>query len=220
MEPKRFFKKITIFLLILYFFSYTLGKVIDAGLEKTPRCQEWEDIFEARINADLLIQGSSRARVHISPKTIEDKLHISAYNLGIDGHPFLMQYYRFRSYIQSNNKQPKYIIQTVEMDTLERRKTLYGLGQFIPYIDKPVIREAVSFFEGFETEDYYLPLFKYRHSIKLIGEGIKAHIYPVENYKYKGFRAQERDWDDSFAKFKAKYPKAAVVSYVNTSINE
>lgn len=42
-----------------------------------------------RQNPDILVLGSSRAKYHVSPDVLADKLSVSAYNAGIGGQDFL-----------------------------------------------------------------------------------------------------------------------------------
>ena len=199
--PTRLIAKLSLFLLILYLSALTLHKVVEEGIRKTDLCKEWEDIATSKINADTLIHGSSRAWVEFSPQIIDRSLKVNSYNLGIDGHQFLMQYYRFKMYLESNRK-PKYIIQTLDIHTLSRRPDLYGITQFAPYLDHPPIRKAVSYYEGFEWQDYLFPLCKYMNSKNMIVKGLIGFFRPQTSCKYKGFQAQEKDWDDAFYKYK------------------
>ena len=199
-------KKLILFVATFTIFAYFLQSFVDAGLVKNADYREWDDLFHSRINADLLIQGSSRAWVHVSPKVLDSALKLNSYNLGMDGHNFLMQYYRFQLYL-NYNKKPKYIIQTVDTSTLDRRKDLYGIEQFVPYLKYPLMRKAVSYYEGFEYVDYLLPAVKYRHQKDIVFTGIREHFQPSPSYKYKGFEAKHKKWDDSFSKFKANNPE-------------
>lgn len=200
-----FLKKLGIFLAGLALLASALQLAADRGLAKSPLCREWEDLFSSRINADLLIQGSSRAWVQFSPKVLDRALGLNSYNLGVDGHNFLMQYYRFRLYEQYNQK-PRYLIQNIDMLTLEKRKDLYALEQFLPYLDRPLVHEAVSHYQGFEPIDFLIPAAKYRHSKTAALFGLKECLFPTPSTKYKGFEAQDKEWDDAFLRYYASHP--------------
>ena len=201
-EFKLLVKKIVLFFIGLLTCSLLLQTAMDSGIEKSALCKEWDDIFKSKINADLLIQGNSRACFHISPEVLDSSLHLNSYNLGMDGYNFLMQYYRFNLY-QIYNKKPKYIIQTVDATVLDRRKTLYAMEQFLPYLNVPIIKEATSYYDCFEPIDFIVPSAKYRHSRIAPFLAIKGFLQ-LSTYHYKGFETRDWKWDNTFDKYKNK----------------
>lgn len=208
---RRFFIKVTFLILLPWgIFGLFIQPFIDNKLANSnlSNYKEWNDILNSRINADLIIQGSSRAWVHISPHVIDSALSLNSYNLGIDGYDFQMQYYRFVLYLKYNKK-PKYILQCVDPFTLSKREDLYMPEQFLPYLNIDIIKQAVKNYKGFDNRDFYLPLLKYTHTattIKLITESIFKD--PAANYhKYKGFQAQNREWNSDFDVCKKNSPQ-------------
>ena len=169
--------------------------------------QEWNDIIDSKINADLLIQGSSRAWIHISPKYLDSTLHLNSYNLGIDGYQFHMQYSRFLLYLKYNTP-PKYIVQIVDYITLWKPSDLYMYEQFIPYLNEDIIRKAVSQYNGLNTMDIHLPIYRYIHNNNVYFEGLYKYMNDSvhTNWKYKGFQAQDRLWNSRFRLWKEKHP--------------
>ena len=116
---KSFLKKSAIHFAILAILLFLLQWICDTGLRKSEyeNYREWNDAMLGKINAELLIQGSSRAWVHFSPKHLDSAFQINSYNLGIDGYDFLMQDSRLKIYL-ANNKRPEYIIQVMDITTL------------------------------------------------------------------------------------------------------
>ena len=53
--------------------------MVDAGLRKSRNAYfaNWNDLYNSKINADLLIMGSSRAEFHISPKILDSLLTLN-----------------------------------------------------------------------------------------------------------------------------------------------
>ena len=102
---------VLIFNIILFFIVTGLEKAADAGLKKTKYSEYcvWNDI-NSSVNADLLIQGSSRAWCQVSPKILDSIMKINSYNLGMSGYNFDMEYCRFKVYLE-HNVVPKYIVQ-------------------------------------------------------------------------------------------------------------
>lgn len=180
---------------------------------------EWNDIFQSKINADLIIQGNSRVRNHISPKYLDSVFKLNSYNLGIDAYPFHMQYYRFLIYLQ-HNKKPKYIIQATDFTTLTLRTELFGYDQFIPYLDDKLIQEAVIKYDGLDYRDFYIPFYKYLHNQGLLLSAVKAikgDSIPF-NGNYKGFQAIDQTWNTTFRSFQKANPNGYVNEIDTTAL--
>ena len=106
---KKFIKYLLFFIAPFILFSYCIDVFISTNLKKAKKgaygeYSTWNDVFEGKINSDIVIYGSSRAWKHISPKIINDRLHISTYNLGIDGHTFWLENFRHRMLLKNNTK--------------------------------------------------------------------------------------------------------------------
>ncbi len=201
---RKYFVKAVCFVAIGCLLGFFVQSTVDAGLAKTEVCAGWNDIFSGQINADLLVQGSSRAYVHVSPRMLDEALGVNSYNLAVNGYNFLMQYYRFTVYLQHYEK-PKFILQTLDTTTLNRRQNLYQIEQFYPYLANPVIWQATSYYEGFDWIDRFIPLSKYRHSANSILNGILGNCGLIKRSNYKGFVAMDRTWNDDFAQFRMKH---------------
>ena len=65
--------------------------------------QEWNQIKEGKIKAELAVFGSSRAFIQINPKILEEETKLNSYNFGLNGSKFKMQFYRFNIYLKHNN---------------------------------------------------------------------------------------------------------------------
>lgn len=203
---KQFLIKGAFFVISIFIFFYFLALFIDSGLRKTKsgNFAEWNDIYNSNINADLIVLGSSRAWVHISPKILDSILLINSYNLGIDGYNFEMQYNRFKIYLQ-HNKKPKYTINSLDISSFDRRKDLYMHTQFLPYLNDSLIRSAVKGYEGeLNALHYYIPMFKYIGQYNSISKGLleELNIKQFNDYKYKGYLGMERTWNNEFDQFK------------------
>lgn len=182
----------------------------DAGLRKSnyDLYSEWNDVYNGRTNANLLIMGSSRSWVHISPFILDDVLKVNSYNLGMDGWSFSMQSARFKVFLKHNRK-PDYVIQSLDMGTLDKREDLYQYQQFLPYLSDPIIWSATQKYKGkFTLTQYYFPLFKYNGNWNLVIIGLLNYFGAKadEPLKYKGQQGQDSEWDNSFDKYKKDNP--------------
>ena len=184
------------------FLSYTLKK----GIDYSGEIEVWNDIYNGKANVDIAIYGSSRAWLHINPAIIEDILQKTAYNFGVDGHNFWLQYLRHLEYIYYNEQQPSTIIYSVDMFTLQKRYDLYNLEQFLPYMFwNESIYKYTNSYEGYDKHDYFVPLIryagKYEKIISSLATGFSKHPRLI---RYKGFAGQDKEWNDDFERAKAK----------------
>ncbi len=131
---KLFIKKLLLASLGLYALLWCLQLVVDFGLRRTDVAlyENWNDILNGTINADLLIMGSSRALRHFDPLLIEKKTGFSAYNLGGSKLTFDIQKIKYNAYLQ-NNKHPKIAVINVDINSLNSTKELFAKTQYLPY---------------------------------------------------------------------------------------
>ncbi|MCW3121244.1 MAG: hypothetical protein JWQ38_736 [Flavipsychrobacter sp.] len=188
---------------------FLLAHIVDTGLKRSRHYfySEWNDLYAGKINADLIIMGTSRAWVQISPKIIDSMMHLNSYNLGMDGAAFRLQYERFKIYLRHNRK-PKYIIQEVGYTTLILNNSLSGPNQYLPYLnDTAVWRITQNSETPFDLADLYFPLYKYNNELPLIKEGIRSYFGKgVQSAKYKGYQGKDMAWDGLFEEFKKMHP--------------
>jgi len=214
---KRFIFKLFLFFLLAtitflpidYFISFHLKK---SKIYSSGEYTVWNDIYNGNINADLLIFGSSRAFNHINPLILEDSLNISAYNLGIEGHNFWLEYFRYSEY-RKHNKKPKYILISIDMWMLDKRYDLYNNVQFLPYmLFNKDIYQFTNSYKGFKFFDYYFPLVRYIGQRKSVNESFNMFLNIPDTLKHriKGFGATEGEWNDDFdrARDSMRYYKA------------
>jgi hypothetical protein len=213
---KKFILRLLLFCLAPLPLLYLLQYVVDSGLKKSRYYyySEWNDMFNGKINADMLILGSSRAWVQVSPKILDSTLHINSYNLGMDGASFKMQYARFKIYMRYNKK-PKYILQEVGCtSTLVKTDILPASQQFLPYLDDSEVWHIVSTASNpLDYLDRYFPMYKYNNELPLVKEGILSYMgRGAKSTKYKGYEGQQKAWDSTFHDFLMANPKGMVFS--------
>lgn len=158
----------------------------------------WNDLLNGNVRADVVIYGSSRADVHFNPKVIEDSLGLPAYNLGINGHNFYMEYLR-HTLLLKHNKKPKLIIVSVDNVMLDKREDLYGKEQFAPYFSNEDIVKAIKTYEGYSRFDYLLPFVRYM-PLKNPARHVREGNYSSTGNSpwYKGFHPHQGGWNNDF----------------------
>lgn len=218
---KRFLKKLVLFSIPLVCSFYLLDYTITKGLKKTKFDQfsDWNDIFSGSINADIIINGSSRATVHISTQILDSFFNLNSYNLGIHGYQILMELAKYDAYLAFNTP-PKIIIHSIESFTLTKRADLYAYTQFLPYLNNPIIEKATKQFIGLDKVDYTLPLFRYRTVPGICKVGLFEYfsIKKYINTSYKGYSGQDLAWTGEFDEFKKNNPNPYVTKQDIASI--
>ena len=214
---KRFVKHTLLFALPLLLLAYPLDRVISGLLKdslfKRGELEVWNDIYQGDAACDIAIYGSSRAWVHIDPIILQDSLGISAYNFGLDGHNFWLQYLRHLELLE-HNPAPKQILLSVDVFTLDKRKDLFNYQQFMPYmLGNERIAHYTSSYQGYNKLDYYLPLLRYVGEQDALRACQQAYFEPRPEIKIRnrGFRGIEREWNDDLQKAKAKRDKIQAV---------
>lgn len=207
---KKFLLKVCLFTFPLIILAYALDIFISENLKKAQVFMEgeigvWEDIYNQRVNSDVLIYGSSRAYVHINPIQIQDSLQVSCYNFGVNGQNFRIQYLRHLEYMEHNPK-PKTIIVSVDIFSLQKVANLFNYRQFLPYLDKENVQKYTSAYNGFNTFDYYLPLVKYYGEHDAVKRAFAKFDEepPHQQFRLRGYHPVARDWNTDFSKAKTK----------------
>ena len=190
---------------------FGLSYIVDKGIHRSKNSVygEWNAIYGGTINADLIINGSSRAASMLSPAIFDSMLKLNCYNIGMSGWATGMQLTRLRIYLL-HNKAPKYVVQNVDLSSFEQRPDLFEKNQFIPYISDSILLNETNKYEGrFTFADLHFPFFKYNDKWDIIWEGIKSlRGKGGTSEKYKGYTTPTRRWDsEEFAQFKKDYPK-------------
>lgn len=204
-----FIKKTIFFFLIVSGLFWGFEIIFTQGLRQSKAYHfgDWNKIYEGELDADLVVSGSSKACVHLDPLILDSVLAFNTYNLGVNGYLFSMEKYRYDVF-KANNRTPKVIIQVVSNGTLGKRKDLYALQQFLPYIDDPIIREATKGYKGFGYADYYLPFVRYFGHRRAMLDGFSTFLGIGDNPKVtqRGYTINELSWDNSFERYKRIYP--------------
>ena len=194
------------FLALSYPIDYSLSYFLSKSHETTGEFEVWNHIYSGNANCDIAIYGSSRAWVHIDPQIINDSLDLSAYNFGIDGYNFWLQYLRHLEFIKYN-KQPKIIILSLDVFSLGRRYDLYQYEQFLPYmLWNSNITKFTESSMGYNITDYYIPLIRYAGKFDALKTSVNHVVKNTSKISYRtnGFKAMDIKWNKDLEKAKAK----------------
>lgn len=200
---RKFFKRVVLFLLPIVIIAYPLDRFISSNLYRTGSkhgdMPEVKEIHEGRINAEILIIGSSRAEIHFDTKILSSELQGSVYNIGISGGDWNLIRHRLEVYNRYNLK-PKYLIVNIDAGTFKKVTPIYPVRpSLFPYL--------LFDFHSFRTydipiEDIILPLIRYVGHRKLVYDAINSWWKDtvIESKKFKGFFSVDQPFDDAAVK--------------------
>lgn len=198
---KRYFLKLTLFLSIFSVLYLAFFFCVDRGLKQSHYLDftEWNEIYAGEIDAEIIIQGSSRAWRQVDPKIIDSIVGGSTYNLGMDGYQIPMQIARNKIY-QQHNDRPTYIIQILDHFSLTRREDLFYVEQFLPYLDDTILKKELLKYKGLSWADYSIPYFRYIGSQETAVVGFMEYIglKETKSTRYKGFQSENKTWEPEF----------------------
>ena len=207
---KKFIIKVSLFLLPILIVFVLLDTITTKGLKKAEfgNFDVWNDIISGNIDADIIINGDSRAWVHVSTSIIDSSLNSYSYNLGADSYRFNMQNAKFKLY-EKYNKKCKFVIQIVGLYTTNLTQNLTEKKQLLPYFDEKIIRDIALEHDNFNEFEIYIPFYKYNKRYKLIEKAINIYFNKktYKTKKIKGYRGLNRKWDGKFEKFIKANPK-------------
>jgi len=199
---KRYLKYISIYFSLIIILFLLVFYVTEKGLKHSNylNLSEWNEIYNHEINADIVINGSSRAYKQVSPKILDSITKQNAYNLGIEGYHIPMQITKYNIYKQQQS-QPKNIIHIVDHFSLQKRKDLYNVEQFLPYLSDTTLRNQLKKYEGLKWSDYGLPYVKYIGKSNYIMAGLLSYfnLKKFNNPTYKGYNPNlKSEWEPAF----------------------
>jgi hypothetical protein len=170
----------------------------------------WNAVVHGRINADIIVCGSSRALVHYDPAVIAARTGRSAFNLGRNGTWPDLQLIFLKTYL-AHNRPPKCIVLNVDHTCFAVTKKVYDPGQYIPYLNEPAIfHKLVSLDNRYERMRRFPLLGVIEHRLSLTALAGLVGIYGKEDH-FNGFAPSARGWTGEFDKFKHDNPNGFTI---------
>ena len=83
----RGFGRLACFVCLVFLLAVLLNALIDSGLQRinTSSFDVPNRIVDGKVNADIVISGSSRALTHYDPRLIQERTRLTAFNIGLNG---------------------------------------------------------------------------------------------------------------------------------------
>lgn len=200
---KRFLIHLGSWLFIAFVCAIVGDYVISTGLRRvdTRKYAVWNDIYNGKAKADLVVIGSSRAWCGYNTYILDSLLNCNSYNLGLVNHPFDFQLIRYDTYRRYNDAPSIILLNTDFISTLDNSaNSQYEREQFFPYINDFVLINAVSKAKHISWFERYLPLVRYFGYRDDINNGVMAFMGKKDFFDggmHKGYRGNDAEWDQA-----------------------
>lgn len=202
--------RIVVFFLLLSLLIVGVHQLINYGLRRitTSGFGVSNAILNGKVNADIVISGSSRAVVHYDSQVIQNLTGLKTFNIGKDGSQTDMQLAVLKTYLKHNAK-PKLVIHNLDLFSFLTTHEVYDPGQYLPYLSEDEIYQPLHKITPDAWKWKYIPLYGYTvedmRFTWLRGLGGALGINPKEDY-VQGYRAAHLHWRGDFERFKAQNP--------------
>jgi hypothetical protein len=203
--------RLACFACLVLLLAVLLNAIIDSGLRRinTSSFGVWNQIVDGKINADVVISGSSRALTHYDPRVIEERTGLKAFNIGLNGSQTDMQVARLKTYLR-HNKPPLLLIFNLDVFSFQTTHgETYEPAQYIPYLAEPAIYSALMHIDSDFWKAKFVPLYGYAvQDLRfnwILGMLGFFGWNPSEDH-FLGFKPRYSAWTDDFERFKMKNP--------------
>lgn len=142
---KKFIKKSLIFILAVNVTSFLLQQMV-FSLIKSIDVGDFgvmNKIVEGKINAEILICGSSRSYVGIDPITMSKATGLKVFNISLNGSRLGVQLPVLKTYLKYNKK-PKILIQELGFESLTLDNKIYAPYKYLPYLSKQELYKGLK----------------------------------------------------------------------------
>lgn len=190
---------------------YVIDRGVDAGLRRitSGHFGVFNQIVDGRIEAELLITGSSRALSHYEPRIIQRETGYQTFNIGVNGSQTDMQLAVLKTYLR-HNRQPSLIVHN--LDSFAFQTTHGGVsapGYYLPYLNEEPIYAALARINAETWKSKDLPLYGYAvedmNYTWLVGLGALFGWQPRET-RHAGFEPRATRWTGDFESFRRNNP--------------
>jgi hypothetical protein len=162
-------------------------------------------IMSGRVNAQVVISGSSRALVHYDPRIIQTITGLSAFNLGRNAAQTDMQWAFLKAYLKHNAK-PQVVIHNLDPYSFVLTREVFEPGQYLPYLNEEEIYKPLRQVDPSVWKWKYIPLYGYavedmRFTWVTAVKGLVG-LNPQEDY-FLGYNPRHLHWSGDFERYKS-----------------
>lgn len=204
---KKFILKTLLGFVIVSFALFTLDKIVTYGLSKSSfnTFKDLNDLYNNRINADIVLLGSSRTYAMMNPEILDSILKLNTYNFGQDGATIELQKAIFDDVLINTSPSLKTVVQNIDLTTLLPNKSEYFKEKYYPHLHRENLYNNLLRFDKTIWKYRYIPLYKYGGSFSTFLRGLLLSLdIPIkENYtKIKGYNPRDKKWNNDFSNYK------------------
>lgn len=187
---RTFLKRGVLFTILAFLCLYSGDFLLSRRIQQASRLvyEGWYNLMHGKIDADLVVIGSSRAALHVNPAILDSTLDIRTYNLGMTGANadlHLAKYHLFRCF----NRKPSAIVHCVDVNSMQA-SIPYQREQYFPWFWNRAFRETIFPIIRFSAAEKLLPLYRF------YGAGSLSLIQREPTTLYKGFKGMDPGWHD------------------------
>ena len=202
--------RIASFFILTAVLAIALNEAVNCGLKRitVSKFGALNRVMAGQVNAEILINGSSRALSHYDPRVLQNLTGRSAYNIGQNASQIDFELAFLKTYLEHNTKKPGLIIQNLDLFSFETTKKgeLYDPGLYVPYMNDSDLYDFIRQKEPDAWKTRYLPLYGYAvedmRFTWVWGLLRCAGVQGPEDY-YEGFNPRRLTWNADFEHFQA-----------------
>jgi hypothetical protein len=208
--PGKAVRRLVSFCFLIVLLVFAVNALVGVGLRhiRTSSFGAWNQVMQGRVNADVIISGSSRATYHYDPRVIESATGRTAFNIGRVGSQTDVQVAVLKAYLEHNRK-PTLVVHNLDAFTFVTTREIFEPAQYVPYLDDQTLYESLRRFDPNLAKSRYLPLYGYIVEDMNFAwfTGVRALLgrFPKEDY-FLGFSPRDKEWSDEFERFKRGNP--------------
>ncbi len=215
---------------IVSFFALVIGllfctdRLVNTGLRRidTASFGVTNRIVDGRINADILITGSSRALTHYDPRLVGGATGLSVYNIGINGSQTDMQVAVLKTYLR-HNRPPRLLIHNLDLFAFQVTREIYDPAQYLPYLSEEDIYDAIKRIHPDAWKWRWLPLYGYATQdlrfTWLRGLAGLFGMSPSETH-VDGFTPRFTAWTGDFEKYRTSHSNGVVFEIEEAGVKD
>lgn len=132
-------------------------------------------ITKGGIDAEILINGSSRALTHFNSSLIQKRLGLKTYNIASNGTEIFSQVPILDTYID-NNRDPKYLVQIIDMSPSSGVYKVFNPPSLIPFLFSEKLYNAYINIDYFYFFYKYFPLTGFIKYPQNINKGLEGYM--------------------------------------------
>jgi hypothetical protein len=186
-------------------------------------------VVDGRVNADVLILGSSRAYVHFDPAIVERWTGKSCFNIARDGTKPDFQLAFLQTYLR-HNRRPEHLVLALDLTSLQGVGGIPNSGLYIAFLNQPEV------FAALYQQDHRWLLAKYFPLVAIVQDRGCLSFYHQEReratieavrgllgwhrpeFLRAGYLPVDLEWRKDFDQFKSQNPDGAKVSIDSNAV--